>query len=155
MGAVIAYVATIVLVNYGFVIVPLLPTPWGDMWPPMSIAVGLVFILRDYAQRAIGHRVLLAMLAGCALSWWLSSPMVAVASVTAFLVSELADWAVYTWRRGSFRDRVLLSSAIGTPIDSAVFLLMIGHFSVTGVILMTASKMLAALVVWRALRTPA
>jgi len=148
----LAYLLCIVAVNYGFTVAPLLPTPWGDMWPPMSIAVGLVFVLRDYAQRAIGHRVLLVMGAALVLSWWLASPAVAVASACAFLVSELADWVVYTWRGGSFRARVLWSSVIGTPLDSCIFLLMIGHFSVTGAALMTASKMVAALAIYRWVR---
>ena len=148
------YLASIVGVNVGFVLVPLVATPWGDMWPPMSLVVGLVFVLRDYAQRAIGHRVLFVMGVALALSWWLASPAVAVASAAAFLCSELADWAVYTWRGGTFRSRVLWSSAIGTPIDSCVFLALIGHFSVTGAGLMTLSKMLAALLIWRAIRDP-
>ena len=143
----LAYVLSIAAINFGFAHVPLLPTPWGDMWPPMSIAVGFVFVLRDFAQREVGHGVLLAMLAGAALSWFMASPFVAIASATAFLVSEFGDWGVYTWTRRPLRERILWSSALGTPIDSAVFLAMIGHFSWSGVALMTASKMLGALVV--------
>jgi hypothetical protein len=50
------------------------------------------------------------------------------------------------------RDRILASSAVGTPIDSAIFLGMIGAFSWIGVAVMTVSKMLAALIVWRAIK---
>jgi queuosine precursor transporter len=148
----LGYVALIVLVNYGFSVVPLVPMPTGEMWPPMSLAVGLVFVARDFAQREVGHRVLLAMLAGCALSYWLADPYVAVASVVAFLVSESADWAFYTLSRRPFHERVLWSSALATPIDSAVFLGMIGHLSEIGVVAMVASKMLGALAVWWVLR---
>jgi hypothetical protein len=144
-----AYILSIAAVNYGFEQVPLLPTPWGDMWPPMSLAVGFVFVLRDFAQREVGHGVLLAVLAGAVLSWLMASPYVAIASATAFLISEVADWGVYTWTRRPLHERILWSSAFGTPIDSAVFLLLIGHFSWSGVALMTASKMLgAAVVAW-------
>lgn len=141
------YVALIVLVNWGFTVVPLVPMPTGEMWPPMSLAVGFVFVVRDFAQREIGHKVLLAMLAGAVLSWWMASPFVAVASVTAFLVSELADWAIYTWSGRPLSQRILWSSLVSTPIDSAVFLALIGHLSVSGVMAMVASKMVGALIV--------
>lgn len=147
-----AYVALIVAVNYGFTVVPLVPTPWGDMFPPMSLAVGLVFVARDFAQRETGHWVIGAMLVGGALSYFMASPYVAIASVTAFLVSETADWLIYTWTRRSFAQRILISSAISTPIDSAVFLYMIGHFGWSAVALMTVSKMVGALLIWAAIR---
>jgi len=142
------YVALIVLVNWGFTVVPLVPLPGGEMWPPMSLVVGLVFVARDYAQREIGHKVIIAMLVSAALSYVMANPFVAVASLSAFLISEFADWAVYSFTRRPFSQRVLLSSLIGTPLDSAVFLAIIGHFSLVGVVVMTLSKMLGALAVW-------
>ena len=148
----ILYVALIVAVNYGFTVAPLVALPGGEMWPPISLAVGFVFIARDYAQREVGHRVIIAMLAAGIISYFMASPFVAVASVAAFLISEFADWAVYSFTGRSFARRVLLSSAVGTPIDSAVFLALIGQFSVIGVLAMTASKMLGALLVWWMIR---
>ena len=148
----ILYVALIVAVNYGFTVAPMVALPGGEMWPPISLAVGFVFIARDYAQREIGHRVIIAMLAAGVISYFMASPFVAVASVAAFLISEFADWAVYSFTGRSFARRVLLSSAVGTPIDSAVFLALIGQFSGVGVLAMTASKMLGALLVWWMIR---
>ena len=148
----ILYVALIVAVNYGFTVAPMVALPGGEMWPPISLAVGFIFIARDYAQREIGHRVIIAMLAAGILSYIMASPFVAVASVAAFLISEFADWAVYSFTGRSFARRVLLSSSVGTPIDSAVFLALIGQFSVIGVLAMTASKMLGALLVWWMIR---
>jgi len=144
----VLYIALIVLVNYGFSVVPLVEMPGGEMWPPMSLVVGLIFIARDFAQREIGHRVLFAMVAAGALSYWMADPFVAIASVAAFLISEFADWAVYSFTKRPFSQRIFLSSAVGTPIDSIVFLAIIGHLSVAGVVAMTASKMLGAVVVW-------
>ncbi len=98
------------------------------------------------------------MLVAGGISYFMADPFIAAASVAAFLISEFADWAVYSFTGRSFPQRVLLSSAVGTPLDSVVFLGMIGHLSVTGVIAMTASKMLGALAVWWMLRrqdTPA
>ncbi len=142
----------IVAVNYGFSVVPLIALPDGTMWPPMSLAVGMVFVVRDFAQREVGHRVLLAMLLGAALSYVMADPYVAVASAAAFLVSETADWAVYSLTRRPLASRVLLSSLVSTPLDSVVFLWGIGHLSAAGVITMTASKLVGALAVWWMLR---
>lgn len=149
MIAVVTYVLSIVLVNWLFVTLPLIPLPFdAGLWPPASLVVGLIFVLRDYAQRAVGHWVIVAMLIAGALSYFLASPAVAFASVAAFLVSEFADWAIYTLTDRPFKDRVLLSSAISTPLDSGVFLALIGHFSIVGVLVMTISKMVAAIGVW-------
>jgi len=142
------YIALIVAVNYGFSIVPLVPMPGGDMWPPMSLVVGLIFVARDFAQREIGHKVIIAMLIAGGLSYVMASPFIAIASITAFLISEFADWGIYSFTGKKFHERVLWSSVIGTPLDSIVFLALIGHLSVIGVIAMTASKMLGAVVVW-------
>ncbi len=150
--AVLVYIVAIVAVNYGFSVVPMLPTPWGDMFPPMTFAVGLIFVLRDYAQRQVGHWVLAAMLVAGALSYIMADPFVAVASVTAFALAELTDWGVYSFTGRPFRQRVLISSAVSTPIDSAVFLSMIGAFSWSGMAAMFAAKMAAALIVWRIAR---
>ena len=148
MKYVLLYVFTVVAVNFGFEAVPPLTLPGGELWPPMSLAVGFVFVIRDYAQREIGHYVLPAMLLGGLFSWFLASPDIALASTCAFLASELLDWAVYTFTGRPFSQRVLLSSALSTPVDSAVFLFMVGMFSWSSIILMTLSKMVGALIVF-------
>ena len=143
----ISYVVAIVLVNIGFVYIAPIPL-LGEMFPPMSLLVGAIFILRDYAQREIGHKVLMAMAVGAALSYLMADPFVALASVVAFAVSEMVDWGVYTYTKRPLRDRILLSSALGTPVDSAVFLLILGFFSPLGFLLMTLAKMLTAVILW-------
>ena len=45
-----------------------------------------------------------------------------MASAAAFAVGELGDWAVYTFTRRPFSQRILISSLIGAPLDSIVFL---------------------------------
>jgi len=147
----IGYIVLIVLVNIGFTIVPLVPL-FGEMFPPMSLVVGLIFVARDYAQKEIGHRVIVAMLFAGFLSWAMADPYVALASVVAFFISELIDWLVYSWSWQPFHQRVLISSVAATPVDSSVFLYMIGHLSYLNVILMTIAKMAGALVVWWMIR---
>jgi len=146
------YIVLIVVVNYGFSATPLVTLPDGTVWPPISLVVGFVFVARDFAQREIGHRVLLAMLVGAALSYLMASPMIAVASAAAFLLSELVDWAVYSFTRRPLSQRILYSSALGAPVDSLVFLSGVGILSTAGVAAMTASKMLGALIVWWMMR---
>ena len=146
------YIALIVAVNYGFSVVPLVKLPDGTMWPPMSLVVGFIFVVRDFAQREIGHKVLLAMLVGAALSYVMASPYVAIASAAAFLVSELVDWLVYSLTKRPLSQRILYSSLLATPLDSAVFLYGIGAFSWAGVLAMTLSKLIGAAIVWWLIR---
>ncbi len=151
-GYTVLYIGLIVAVNYGFTVVPLVEMPGGEKWPPISLLVGFIFVARDFAQREIGHRVIIAMLVAAAISYVMADPFVAAASLAAFLVSEFADWAVYSFTGRPFAQRVLLSSLVGTPLDSAIFLTMIGIGSVTGIAAMTASKMVGAVIVWWMLR---
>lgn len=146
------YIALIVLVNWAFVVVDPIRLPGGVIWPPMTIVVGLIFVVRDFAQREIGHYVLGAMGIGVLLSYFMAGPDVAVASATAFLISEIADWAVYSFTKLPLSQRVIWSSVISTPIDTFVFLSMLGFFSVTGAAVMTLSKLLGAVVVWWLIR---
>ena len=146
-----AYVAAIVLVNWLFEILPVVETPLGA-WPPASLVVGFVLILRDLAQREVGHYVLIAMLAAGAITYVMVDPFIAFASVAAFLVSETADWIVYTLTRRPLRDRILASSAISSPLDSVVFLGLIGFLSPASFILQTLSKFAGAAITWAVLR---
>ena len=134
--------------NYAFTKVPLMALPDGTLWPPVSLLVVFVFVARDYAQRDIGHWAIGTMLVGVALSYFIAGPQVALASAAAFGISEFADWAVYSFTRWPLSQCILLSSALGTPIDSVVFLGLMGALSPVGVLAMTASKLLGACIVW-------
>lgn len=141
------YIIGIVLANIGFVYVPLIPI-FNTMFPPMSIFVGLIFVLRDFSQKEIGHKVLFAMVTGAILSYVMANPYVALASFVAFFVSESIDWLVFTVTNKPIHKRILISSFISTPIDSAIFLYMIGSFSFVATFLMFASKMIAAFIIF-------
>ena len=146
------YIALIALVNWAFVVVDPIRLPGGVIWPPMTIFVGFVFVVRDFAQREIGHYVLAAMGVGVALSYFMAGADVALASAVAFLISEMADWAVYSFTRMPLSQRVLWSSIIATPIDTFVFLSMLDFFSITGAAVMTLSKLAGAFIVWWLIR---
>ena len=147
----LAYVLSTVAVNALFIFVPPFPV-WGVTVSLGSFLVGGTFMLRDWSQREIGHRVVFATVLG-ALITALMSPQLAVASGVACLLSALADWAVLSRWPGSFRSRVVASSAIGAPLDSILFTILAGFFSWPVVAVMTASKLVALLVLIPRLRT--
>ena len=89
--SVAAYVAFIVLVNWLFIPDNLVEgvTQWStNTWMGTlylaNVIVGFVFVLRDYAQREIGHKVLLATLLAGIPVYLLAGPGLAIASLTAF-----------------------------------------------------------------------
>jgi len=110
-----AYVLTVVAVNVGFSHSPSLDWVW-------SLLVGGVLVLRDVAQRQWGHGVLGLMVLAAALSYLLGNPAVALASATAFVISETVDWLVYTTTHRPFADRVWRSVLASAPVDTATFL---------------------------------
>jgi uncharacterized PurR-regulated membrane protein YhhQ (DUF165 family) len=146
------YVFSVVLVNWLFAVVPPIVLPGGEVWPPVSFIVGFVFVIRDYAQRAVGHTVLFAMFTGAGLSYFMAGPEIAFASAAAFLVGEAFDWAVYTYTDRPFSHRVLLSSLASAPVDSAVFLLLINMAGLGTILIMTLSKLAGALIVFLLVR---
>lgn len=115
--------------NLGTVCIPrgpcLIPVaPFGITAPSGVLMIGLALVLRDLVQRRLGKAwVLGAILVGAALSGLVAPPALVAASVAAFLLSELADFAVYTplQRRGLIRA-VVASSMVGLAVDSVVFL---------------------------------
>jgi len=141
----IPYVTIVVALNVGFSIWP--EHDW--FW---SLLVGSVLVLRDYAQRVWGHACLLLMGLAALLSYLLGSPEVALASATAFAVSETVDWLVYSITQRPFADRVLLSTGVSAPIDSTVFLLLANLFTWQLFAIGVASKWTAGAVVWAMLR---
>ncbi|GAU83574.1 VUT family protein [Bosea sp. BIWAKO-01] len=114
--------------NVGTVCVPngpcLVPVAPGIKAPSGVLMIGLALVLRDIVQRRLGAKVGLgAIFVGAAISGFLAPPAIVVASVAAFLLSELADFAVYTpLQRRRFVTAVIASSLVGLVIDSIVFL---------------------------------
>ena len=134
--ALAVYVASVPAANWlirnvGAVVLPdgthLAPVGFGLMAPSGVYAAGVAFVARDVVQRAAGRRAaLLAIALGTAVSAAVS-PRLALASGSAFLFSELADFAVYTpLQRRSFVLAVFASGLIGSIVDSLIFLSVAG-----------------------------
>lgn len=114
--------------NVGTTCVPagpcLIPVAPGIAAPSGVLMIGLALVLRDMTQRRLGLRwAVAAIIGGALLSILVAPPELVVASGSAFLLSELADFAIYTpLQRRRLILAVLASSTVGLVIDSAVFL---------------------------------
>lgn len=102
----------------------IIPVGFGLMAPSGVLMIGLALVLRDMVQRALGVGWVIAAIGiGAALSAAIAPPALVIASATAFLLSELADTAVYTpLAERRLMLAVALSSVVGLAIDGAVFL---------------------------------
>lgn len=113
--------------NVGTTCIPngpcLIPVAPGMMAPSGVLMIGAALALRDAVHEALGREMVLALvLAGAALSLWFSPPALAVASAVAFLLSELADFAVYDrLRRRGLALAVAASGVVGAILDSLLF----------------------------------
>ena len=102
----------------------LIPVAPGLMAPSGVLMIGLALVLRDIVQRRLGTIFAIgAIISGAALSSLLAEPSLVFASGVAFLLSELADFAVYTpLQRRRLVLAVFASGVVGLIIDSAFFL---------------------------------
>lgn len=123
------YVAIIPILNFSFgrihsieFIAPNDTFPFGVLINPLTMVTGLVFVLRDFVQREMGHRVLVLMAMAIAWSFYYSWPVIAIASGLAFAISETVDWILFTFTKYRLSTRIVLSSAVAAPIDTTVFL---------------------------------
>lgn len=103
----------------------LVPVGFGLSAPSGVLMVGLSLVLRDIVHEKLGSVwAIVAILIGAVLSAYVAPPALVIASASAFLLSELADMAVYApLRERKFYTAVMLSGLVGSIVDSAVFLL--------------------------------
>lgn len=92
--------------------------------PSGVLMVGAALVLRDLVQRRLGVEFGVAAIAvGAAISAGLAPASLVIASAAAFLLSEFADFAVYTpLARRRLVLAVMASSVVGLVVDSIVFL---------------------------------
>lgn len=119
-----AYLAMIPAANWLITEYGVVPVGFGLLAPAGVYAVGLALVLRDLVRETLGvSAVLCAIGLGAWLSWFLATPLLAMASSMAFFLSELLDFAVYE----PLRKRGLLvamgaSNVVGMLADSLLFL---------------------------------
>ncbi len=127
-AAVAAFLAAILAANmattrYGFI-----PVGFGESATAGTLFAGACFVLRDLVDDRLGRAgVLIAVAAGSALSAVLGDGRIALASAAAFVVSELADYAVYRpLRSHGYIRAALASNTVGAVIDTILFLTVAG-----------------------------
>jgi len=133
LAAFAGFLALVPLANWmiqhvGTVCVPqgpcLVPVAPGLMAPSGVLTVGVALVLRDVVQRCLGLTFgLLAIVLGAGASMLVAPASLVVASGLAFLISEFADFAVYTpLQQRRLVLAVVASSCLGLVLDSIVFL---------------------------------
>ena len=131
--SVLGFAATVPLANYmicnvGSVCIPdgpcLIPVAPGLMAPSGVLMIGLALVLRDLVHEKLGWKWAIgAIAAGAILSGFVAPTALVVASVAAFALSELCDFAVYApLRKRQLWLAVLASGIVGAMVDSALFL---------------------------------
>jgi queuosine precursor transporter len=137
----------VILINVAYSKLPAINIH-GFVFASGDLITGVIYIVRDFAQRAIGQKVIWAMLAASLISYTMSAAAVATASVIAFATAETLDWLIYTFTKKPLSQRLLWSSIISTPVDSLVFLACIHLLNPSDMLAMTLSKWLGVMLVW-------
>jgi uncharacterized PurR-regulated membrane protein YhhQ (DUF165 family) len=94
---------------------------WGAFTYPVA------FLVTDLTNRWLGPTiarrvVYVGFAVAVALSIYLATPRIAVASGTAFLVAQLLDISVFnTLRRATWWQAPLIASLLGSIVDTAIF----------------------------------
>lgn len=149
--AAVVFIAAVLAANWLTTEHGMIPVGFGLVATAGTYAAGLTFVVRDTIQDVGGKAAVLALIViGAALSYLIGpeAQKIALASGVAFLVSELADLAVYTPLRshgyvraaiasnvvGSFVDTVLFLAIAGFPIWSSVPGQLVAKLTVTAVV---------------------
>lgn len=137
IGALIAFTAAVVAANYLTSKYGLIPVGFGLVATAGTYAAGLTFMLRDWVHETGGRSLaVIAVIIGAALSWWLATPVLAIASGITFLIAELADLAVYVpLRRRGLIVAAIASNIVGFTLDTFLFLHLAGFPITPSVIL--------------------
>jgi hypothetical protein len=145
----LGYLSFIFLVNLLFPIMPVYKL-WGSPFSGCDVIIGLIYLLRDFSQREIGSKVIFVMIIGCAASYFFAIKQIVLASISSFIVGETIDWLIFTFTRKPFSQRLLTSSVLSVPADSAIFLYMINQLNMAGFFVMTVAKMVGIFALWLA-----
>ena len=154
IAAALGFIATILAANYVTTEYGMVPVGFGLVATAGTYFAGLAFILRDAVQDTAGRVwVAVLILAGAGLSFAISAPAIALASGVAFLLSEAADFAIYTpLRKRGYIRAATASNLVGSVVDTVIFLTiagfplrqafagqLVGKMAVTGVVIIAVA----------------
>ena len=121
------FLAAIIGANAAVTHYGLVPVGLGLMAPAGVYLAGATFVLRDTIHDRYGKRAVIALIAIGAVLSAVISPALAIASGVAFLLSELADLAIYApLRRRGYIRAAIASNIAGSIVDSILFLTLAG-----------------------------
>jgi queuosine precursor transporter len=126
LAMVVVVTASNILVQYP-VQFDLGPIHLGDILTWGAFTYPFAFLVSDLTNRHDGPTqarmvVLVGFLVGLALSFWLSTPRIAIASGSAFLIGQLLDIAVFQRLRNRYWLIPPLSASLfGSLLDTAIF----------------------------------
>lgn len=120
--AIILYAAAMTAAN-------LLVVHFGPAITPVNafFLIGMELSLRDYLNVRLKPWQMGALICGTSLLSWVLDPstqQIAIASATAFLLSSMSAWLLFTKASGSWLARSLKANTVGAAVDSAIFPLM-------------------------------
>ena len=95
---------------------------FGLTFPAGVIFIGLTFSFRDFVQRRWGDWACWIWMGLAVLITFFLNQKVAFASVAAFSVSELVDWAIFKYLKVSLKKRIIFSNLLSCPLDSIIFI---------------------------------
>lgn len=123
-GVVIGVVAMAIVVTASNVLVRFPINDWLT-WAAFSYPIS--FLVTDLTNRRLGVRyarrvVLAGFVCALFLSMYFSTPRIAVASLTAFLIAQLLDVQIFDkLRRAAWWRAPFISSSIASAVDTALF----------------------------------
>jgi uncharacterized PurR-regulated membrane protein YhhQ (DUF165 family) len=117
------YLLSILLGNafviwFGIVTIAGLTFPAGVVW------IGLTFSFRDFVQRYWGDWAIWSWMIAASIITLFFNMDIALASMTAFFVSESLDWFIFKVLKRSFASRVIWSNLFSCSVDSLIFVLL-------------------------------
>lgn len=141
------YIGSIVAANVMTAHLGLVGVGFGLVVTAGTFAAGFALFARDFVHRYGGVAWALGAVAcGSALSWWLASPGLAVASTVAFCAAELVDLGVFAHVREDFgfAPAIAASNVVAAPVDTVLFL----HIAGFGVTWQAVAGQLVGKLVW-------
>lgn len=104
----------------------LLVVQFGASITPINafFLIGLDLALRNYIALSLKTWQMVLMIVGTGAVSYLVNPttgMIAVASVVAFTLAALADWATFNTVAGKWMKRNIAGNSVGALVDSVIF----------------------------------
>jgi len=94
----------------------------GLSFPAGVVFVGLTFSFRDFVQRQWGDKACWIWMIIATIITFFLNRQIAIASVSAFVVSEAVDWACFKYLKMPFKKRIYISNLFSCPLDSLIFI---------------------------------